>query len=706
MHDDERIAGERGRDMIGRDDRARQLERPQDRARRVGLVAQEAAAIAHVAHVGQDRERDEERGDDGRAPRQRRAARELGREQQREDGPDIDIPPLDRRADLRSPQRGRDPEGEEDREQRGGARRDRPAAREPPDQDRRCRDRERAAPAERLRVLSDHGPAETRERAQDPRRGVGDEAGRDDHVVPDELRLLVGQPPGGVDRERRRDDPRVAEPPAPVSDLDHEPGGDREPDAGARERERQQRAGACVAGTIAAIEQQQGADARPDRQQVADLERPEDVLPRGAEQQQERRRQQREEAADAAARVFEQQHDAGEMRDYSDDAVRQVVVEPGRAEQQPVERQRDERQVLVVRLEPGVRVGAAAIERPQPLVDPESRRAVLVEDEGRAGGQQNGESEPCRRGWLESPTHGAGPYPSATMTAGPSENAAPATDAEELLASAPAVRAAGPAPDAGSLRTAYLDLLKLCLCDLTGATTQSVGALPDGVAMARELSGDGRRLRAAGMDWPLQGLTMVGLTRLDDLQRCVETVVRDGVEGDAIEAGAWRGGAAILMRATLDSLGEDRTVCVADSFSGFPEDGSTDLSAFGFLAVPLEEVRESFARLGCERGVEFVPGYFEDSLRGLADRRWAIVRLDADTYEPTRAALRALYPGLAAGGVLIVDDYGSFEGARRAVDEFRDEHGIEEPLERLAGAEAQIGLRPWLRRRLGRGVPR
>jgi hypothetical protein len=319
------------------------------------------------------------------------------------------------------------------------------------------------------------------------------------------------------------------------------------------------------------------------------------------------------------------------------------------------------------------------------------------------------------------------------------------------------------------LRRAYLDLLKLCLCDLAGASTGSVGAMADGTVMSRELRGEGLRLRAAGMDWPLQGLTMVGLGRLDDLQACVESVVADGVDGDLIEAGAWRGGASILMRATLDAAGDERTVWVADSFAGFPEadapdDGSLDLRDFDFLAAPLEAVRASFARLGYEERVRFVAGFFEQTLPPLADHRWAIVRLDADTYEATRLALRCLYPGLSVGGHLILDDYGSFEGCRRAVDEFRAEHAIAEPIEvvdstcarwrresatpievapvraarpsaprpsarrppahvpsarelelarevaalreRLADAEAQIGARAWLRRRLGRSAPR
>jgi O-methyltransferase len=333
-------------------------------------------------------------------------------------------------------------------------------------------------------------------------------------------------------------------------------------------------------------------------------------------------------------------------------------------------------------------------------------------------------------------------------------------DAQAYLAAAREPRAASPSQN---LRDAYLDLLKIALCDLAGPTTHSVGADADGTVFARELRDEGRLVRVAGMDWPLQGLTMVGLGRLDDLQRCVEIVVADGVAGDLIEAGSWRGGASMLMRATLDTLGDERSVVVADSFQGFPElDGSDEhgarLGAFEFLSVPEGEVRESFARLGLDRRIEIVPGFFEQTLTTLAGRSWAIVRLDADSHDATRLALDCLYPGLAVGGYVIIDDYGSFDGCRAAVDDFRAAHGITEPIEgidhtgarwrresatpvrtsppppldavrpadrsrsvhvptarelelsmqvqtlreQLRAAEAQIGLRPWLRRRLGR----
>ena len=289
--------------------------------------------------------------------------------------------------------------------------------------------------------------------------------------------------------------------------------------------------------------------------------------------------------------------------------------------------------------------------------------------------------------------------------------------ARESMATVRDAIASGPGPTVDSLRSAYLGLLKLCLCDLTATTTMSVGSMPGGGTASRVLRDDERRLRSVGMDWPLQGLTMTGLSRLDDLQACVESVVRDGVDGDLVEAGAWRGGASILMRATLDALGDAaRTVWVADSFQGFPDDEAgehIDLSLYEFLAVPLEEVKANFARFGCSEGVRFVPGFFEDTLPGLADGHWAIVRLDGDTYEATMTALSSLYPGLALGGYLVIDDYGALEECRRAVDDFRGRHGITEPLEEIdwtgmrwrRESDARIEASPALAARSGDGAP-
>jgi O-methyltransferase len=254
------------------------------------------------------------------------------------------------------------------------------------------------------------------------------------------------------------------------------------------------------------------------------------------------------------------------------------------------------------------------------------------------------------------------------------------------------------AGDAEALRSAYLELLKLSLCDLTGADTREVRWTGDHRVFWRALT-DEQQLthRREGKDWPLDGLTMIGLQRLGDLQRCVETVVRDGVAGDLIEAGAWRGGASILIRATLDSLGaRDRTLWVADSFRGFPPADASDSAAdreleaamhrIGYLAPGLETVRSYFARFGVQEGVRFVPGFFEDTMGGLRGGSWALIRLDADTYRATKLSLEALYDGLAAGGYVIVDDYFHPylpESCRLAVDEFRAQRGIEDPIEQI-----------------------
>jgi hypothetical protein len=305
-------------------------------------------------------------------------------------------------------------------------------------------------------------------------------------------------------------------------------------------------------------------------------------------------------------------------------------------------------------------------------------------------------------------TRAAGSSPAATDEAGslesPGQGKRRGRETEESLrawqlvrGTDRTIRGAGPRPGAEGLRAAYLDLLKLCLCDLAGARTVSVSRTgdtrrPESQVQAWELGNEELPLRVKGADWPYSGLTMVGLKRLDDLQACVESVVGDQVEGDVIEAGAWRGGASILARATLDSLGDDeRTVWVADSFQGLPapdpeaspEDRELDLSRIEFLAVPADEVQGYFARFGLDHGVELVEGFFDETLPRLRNHRWSVVRLDGDTYEATWSGLESLYPGLSAGGYLIVDDYGLIEECQRAIDDYRREHGITEPIERV-----------------------
>ena len=262
-----------------------------------------------------------------------------------------------------------------------------------------------------------------------------------------------------------------------------------------------------------------------------------------------------------------------------------------------------------------------------------------------------------------------------------------------------------PTANVAGLRERYLDLL-------TGAITHTLYHPPD----VRPLPADVQRQwedaireqiertgepfvlrdpveeRAEGRDRPLYAHTMIGLYRLRNLRSAVETVIAEDVPGDLIEAGAWRGGASIMMRGVLAAYEDpERRVFVADSFEGLPEPDAerypldaADLNyAEEALAVSVDEVRANFERYGLlDERVRFVEGWFRDSLPALSGETWSVVRLDGDLYESTMDGLLHLYPQLSVGGYLIIDDYG-FDNCRTAVEDYRREHGIDDPIERV-----------------------
>jgi O-methyltransferase len=203
---------------------------------------------------------------------------------------------------------------------------------------------------------------------------------------------------------------------------------------------------------------------------------------------------------------------------------------------------------------------------------------------------------------------------------------------------------------------------------------------------------DQDEVREEGKDWPLFAQTMVGMKRLDNLRHCVETVIADDIPGDLIETGVWRGGSSIFMRGVLRAHGvTDRKVVACDSFEGlprpdaalYPADAGAHWHIGDHLAVSLDEVQDNFRRYDLlDDQVEFLKGWFRDTLPGVRDRTWAIARLDGDMYESTMDALNNLYDGLSPGGFLIVDDY-AIEACRQAVDDFRGARGIEEQIEKI-----------------------
>lgn len=180
--------------------------------------------------------------------------------------------------------------------------------------------------------------------------------------------------------------------------------------------------------------------------------------------------------------------------------------------------------------------------------------------------------------------------------------------------------------------------------------------------------------------------TMIGTRQLDNLQECITRVIRDDVPGDLLEAGVWRGGVTVMMRAVLKAFNvTDRTVWVADSFAGLPSPDKTHDSygwQGGDMAVPIEIVQDNFARYGLlDDQVQFLKGFFSDTLPQAPIQKLSILRVDADLYESTRDVLDALYPKLEPGGFAIFDDYRNLSDCRRAIDEYRSRHLIDDPIE-------------------------
>jgi O-methyltransferase len=206
-------------------------------------------------------------------------------------------------------------------------------------------------------------------------------------------------------------------------------------------------------------------------------------------------------------------------------------------------------------------------------------------------------------------------------------------------------------------------------------------------------------LREIGKDWPSRAESMIGLRRMDNLQHCVSTVIQEGVPGDLIETGVWRGGACIFMRAVLKAYGDtSRTVWVADSFQGlprpnaaaFPADTGDTLHELGGLGVGVDQVRHNFERYGLlDDRVQFLVGWFKDTLTTAPLDKLAVVRLDGDMYESTIQAIEALYPKLSPGGFCIVDDFGSHVSqAQQAVHDYRAAHGITDLIVDIDGTGA------------------
>jgi O-methyltransferase len=183
--------------------------------------------------------------------------------------------------------------------------------------------------------------------------------------------------------------------------------------------------------------------------------------------------------------------------------------------------------------------------------------------------------------------------------------------------------------------------------------------------------------------------TMCSVARLRGLYRAVSYAVREEIAGDIVECGCARGGSAALMALTLRQLGSRRKVWLFDTFEGLPapspQDPDFDIADLftGTCVGTLGEVRGLFERLNVAGDVAFVKGLFQETLPLTPVPEIAVLHIDGDWYDSVKACLDSLYDKVVPGGVIQLDDYGYWKGARKAVDEFLESREIDAPLNRL-----------------------
>jgi O-methyltransferase len=198
--------------------------------------------------------------------------------------------------------------------------------------------------------------------------------------------------------------------------------------------------------------------------------------------------------------------------------------------------------------------------------------------------------------------------------------------------------------------------------------------------------------------------TMTSIERVAALQNATKYVARHKIPGDIVECGVWKGGSMMTVAKTLIECGStDRSLFLFDTFEGMPPPSNADKDLGGNDAAqimkqsqnnrandpvwavgPLEDVKQAMQLTGYDPfKIVYVKGKVEDTIPQRAPKQIALLRLDTDWYESTYHELVHLYPRLSVGGVLVIDDYGHWQGARRAVDQYLEENRLKLLLNRI-----------------------
>ena len=204
--------------------------------------------------------------------------------------------------------------------------------------------------------------------------------------------------------------------------------------------------------------------------------------------------------------------------------------------------------------------------------------------------------------------------------------------------------------------------------------------------------------------------TMTSNERISALCHAVRYVARSNISGDIVECGVWRGGSVMAAAMTLLSERETRALHLYDTFEGMPPPAPIDRRIFGgksasemlkesdkssvfWAYATLDEVRANLASTGYPQDlVHFIQGKVEETIPKMAPEKISVLRLDTDWYESTKWELIHLYPRLSIGGVLIIDDYGFWEGSHQATDEYIRERQLPILLQRI-DSEARIAVK-------------
>lgn len=197
--------------------------------------------------------------------------------------------------------------------------------------------------------------------------------------------------------------------------------------------------------------------------------------------------------------------------------------------------------------------------------------------------------------------------------------------------------------------------------------------------------------------------TMTSPERVNALINAVCYVVNNEIDGDIVECGVWKGGSSMAMALTLKNLGyKNIDLYLYDTFSGMTAPTDADISFKGVKAhekfsrtetsedasnwclSPLDEVKKNLFSTGYPKEkIHFIKGMVETTIPETIPKKIALLRLDTDWYESTKHEMNHLFPLLEPNGVLIIDDYGHWEGARKAIDEYLLENNIRILLNRI-----------------------